>query len=248
MRSLHLLALVLFLAAGAPANAETPLAVHVRVEGAWDTLWEGEVDASGYVAFTAYNSGGTHTIEAHTPLGVLLRAAEAGGFEVLVTDAWVPGGDFTVDQVAEERWAGAIWWDYRVNLVQTYYGAHFGWLEHGPGLAAGDRVLWYPEATGSRPLRLTAQTTDEGIPGGVAAFAAEWAIVDPPHQPGRSWPTQVWTAAHAARIVGDVTADAPLGLTVVALAPGAYAVKATVAAGLYPAPIVRTETVTLVVA
>lgn len=242
-------------ASGTAADGdEAPIEVTVRIEGPDATIWTGTVALDGTYSLTADTSGETYTLDARTPLGALHAAAEAGGFDLYVSDDFA-STDFDVRAVAGAWEAGTWWWDYRVNWVATYYGDQHGWLTYGPGLADGDRVLWYLETTGSRPLRLTVDAAEavpgagSGAPGpdGVASFRVEWPLVDPFHRPGKPWPTQVWTPAHAAHLTGDVEAEAPAGVTAVPLEEGTHTTKALVRGDLWPVSTVRSNPVTVVV-
>lgn len=234
------------------AGGDDAVEVQVRVEGPEATIWIGTVTLAGTYDLTADTSGETYTLDAHTPLGALHAAAEAGGFDLHVSDDFA-STDFDVQAVARVWEAGTWWWDARVNWVSTYYGNQRGWSTYGPDLADGDRVLWYLETTGSKPLRLTADAatgspaSDGPGPDGVAAFRVEWPLVDPFHRPGKPWPTQVWTPAHAAHLTGDVEAEAPAGIAAVPLEEGTHTTKALVRGDLWPVPTVRSNPVTVVV-
>lgn len=231
----------------AAAGGDDGVQVQVRIEGPPDagTIWSGNVTLSGTYQLTATTSGETYTLDARTPLGALDAAAGEGSFDVRVSDDFA-SSDFTVDAVDGHRSDGVYWWDYRVEWVKTYYGNQRGWLEHGPGLQDGDRILWYLETTASRPLRLSADgAAAQGD--GAAAFRIEWPAGDPSHRPGKPWPTLVWTPAHATRLVGDIQAPAPAGAAVVPLEEGTYRTKAVADDDGWPVPTVRSNPVTVVV-
>lgn len=241
---------------GAGDAADGAVDVTVRVEGPDATVWTGTVTLEGTYDLTADTSGETYTLEARTPLGALHAAAGAGGFDLYVNDDFA-STDFTVEAVEDVWRSGVWWWDYRVNWVATYYGNQRGWLAHGPGLEEGDRILWYLETTGSRPLRLTVDAAQgvpvQGGPGpgpdGAAAVRIEWPLVDPFHRPGKPWPTQVWLPAHGAevRTDGGSPVPAPAGAAVVPLDAGEHALRATVDPALYPVETVRSNPATVVV-
>lgn len=244
------------LAASAPVVADDgddPVEIHVRIEGPADhgTIWVGNVSLSGSFELTASTSGGTYTLDQQTPLGALHAAAEQGDLDLRVGDDFA-SSDFTVHAIDGAWVHGAFWWDYRVDWVRTYYGNQRGWLEHGPGLEDGDRVLWYLETTGSKPLRLSASAQappgpTPHAPDGAATFRVEWPVVDPSHRPGKPWPTLVWGPAHATEIVGDVDAPAPAGAAAVPLEEGSYRSKAVADPGAWPVHTVRSNPVTVVV-
>lgn len=204
MRSLALVAGTLVAAASlGPSLAHAgELLVHVRVEGASATVFRGWVPVPEALSVAAYDSGKTYAIHGHTPLGALLAAARAGGFEVLVTDEFLDM-DFSVDAVAGEWGRGPRWWDYRVNYVATYYGNHFGWLAFGPGLETGDEVLWYLEGVGVRPLRARAlPLAPPGEGGCLEELGVEVPFPDLQHRAGQPWPSVVWKPADAAELRG----------------------------------------------
>lgn len=234
----------------AAAGAEDDvLEVTVRIEGPAGTIWSGPVTLEGTYLLTETSSGRSYELEARTPLGALHAASQTGGFSLRVDDAFA-AADFTVEAVDGVREQGIYWWDYRVDLKATYYGAQHQWLDHGPGLQDGDEVLWYLETTGSRPLRLTvdAQAGAPGTGSGAASLRVEWPLVDAHHRAGTPWPpTQLWLPAHATRIVGDAEAPAPAGVAVVVLDEGSHTVKALADPDAYPVPTVRSATVSVVV-
>lgn len=243
------------LAASAPVVADggdDPVEVQVRIEGPADhgTIWIGNVTLSGTYELTADTSGETYTLDQKTPLGALHAAAEKADLDLQVSDDFA-SSDFTV-QAIDRCWAdGIFWWSYRVNWVKTYYGNQRGWVQYGPGLEDGDRILWYMKTTGSKPLKLsgTAQAPPgptRRAPDGAAAFRVEWPVADPSHRPGKPWPTLAWGPAPATEIVGDVDAPAPAGAAVVPLEEGAYRSKA-IADDAWPLHTVRSNPVTVVV-
>lgn len=246
---------VALLAASAPALGDDGdgVQVQVRIEAPGDrgTLWVGNVTLSGTYELTADTSGETYTLDQRTPLGALHAAAGRADLGLQISDDFA-SSDFTV-QAVDGSWAhGTFWWSYRVNWVKTYYGNQRGWLQHGPGLEDGDRILWYMKTTGSKPLRLSA--TADAPPGptphapdGAAAFRVEWPVVDPSHRPGKPWPTLVWGPAHATEIVGDVEAPAPAGAAAVPLDEGTYRAKAVADRDAWPVHTVRSNPVTVVV-
>jgi len=212
--ALGLAALLLCMAWSASAPAEpAPLRVHVRVEGAWAQLWSGWVELAPTYTVVAENSGRSYTLDARTPLGAL----QATGLPLAVTDAY---DDLVVVAVAGEAWWATRWWDYRVNWVQTGYGNQAQWLAYGPGLHDGDEVLWYPEAFGSTPLRLTDVGPAFGLPDGSCARAerVETLAADVAHEPGQPWPPVVWEPAPLSRLEG-AAAQPVVGGATVARAP-----------------------------
>lgn len=175
--------------------------VLVRIEGLGQTLWRGTVYLEGLYTLTAHNSGRSYLLESSSPLGALAAAARAGGFEVLVTDAFVDF-DFSVDSVAGERFREPYWWDYRVDYVSTYFGPQRGWEQFGAPLASGQEVVWYQETIGVHPLRLRA-TASAPIPDGCAhAMQAEVLLPDLAQQPGRAPPPSAWMPAPLAEVRG----------------------------------------------
>ena len=194
------------MAAGSEA---APLVVHVRVEGKYALLWEGDVALGETFTLVAANSGRAHTLPARTPLGALWAAAQQGGFALEVSDGY---SDFVALRVAGEYWWGTWWWDYRVDWVQTNYGAQAQWLAWGPALRDGASVLWYPETAGSTPLRLTAVGPALGAGPCARAQLVEAPLLDPLHQPGQPWPELTWRPAQLARLRTHDGSEAPVAL------------------------------------
>jgi len=207
---------VLLLLPPPTSGHEDPLLVYVRVEGRDANVFRGWIELPGTLTFPAYNSGRTYAVHGHTPLGALVAASQAAGFAALVTDEF-RSIDFSVDAVAGEWQNGTYWWDYRVNYVSTYYGAHHGWLGWGPGLRTGHEVLWYLETIGTAPLRGSA------APLGACAHAAraDLPFPDTPHRSDQPWPTPNWVPATGATlepfglpfVAGATVASAPPGGT-----------------------------------
>lgn len=221
---MRLAALSLLLPLLLPAVEAQPhdVLLYVRVEGTEANVFRGWVEVPASIAFTAHNSDTNHTIDGHTPLGALLAAARQGGFAVLVTDEFL-GLDLSVDAVEGEWTSGLRWWDFRVNGVATYYGAQAGWLAFGPGLGAGDEVLWYLETIGASPLRARA-TAGAPLPDGGCAFAVQVDVrfPDTQHRAGQPWPSPAWAPVPVARLAGTSTAPVVAGTALlVAPPPGA---------------------------
>jgi hypothetical protein len=220
-------------AAGAPA-------VHLRVEGAEGTLWRGWVEAA---ALEVEAMGGrTYAVAPATPLAALA----ASPLPLLLDDQWA-GWDLSVHGVGGENSTGTSWWDYRVDDVGTYYGPDRGWRAYGPRpLAAGDRVTWYRESVGLRPLRLDAQPLAQG-PSCAWLVALRELQPDLHHHAGQPWPPPgVWVPAPG-ELRGDLADPLPAGGAVVQPPPGRSVVWGERAAALQEGmPALRSDVVELV--
>jgi hypothetical protein len=192
-----LAALLLAPLAGAPGTQD--VVVHVRIEGAWAHVWEGEVRLGPTFTLQA-SSGKVHTLPGPTPLQALVEAARIAGLDLEVSDAY---SDFVVRSVEGEAWYDTRWWDYRVDWIEPNYGAQAQWLAWGPPLQQGSAVLWYVDTFGTTPLRLTPRAAAPGPPC-LHVAQVESLAVEVVHNPGQPWPPALWRPVPLARLAGAV--------------------------------------------
>lgn len=217
MRALAL-ALLLALPLAASGDAGDAARVHVRIEGAWAHLWSGDVVLDGSFTLVASNSGRTHVLDARTPLGALVAAAEEAGLDLDVTDEFA---DFVLLAIDGDHWFGTRWWDFRVDWVEPNYGPQQQWLAWRPPLQDGQAVLWYLDQLGTTPLRAAPLAAVRG-PTCLQAAAVEVPLFDVVHQPGQPWPSVQWKPAPQGRLAGAVQGPVLTGIGVGSGETGPY--------------------------
>ncbi|MHC1575367.1 MAG: outer membrane protein assembly factor BamB family protein [Candidatus Methanogasteraceae archaeon] len=104
--------------------------------------WDGEVDLTpGTVNVTADNSGEEYTISSTCAMYATIRAAETGGFNYSISDAWYDDFDGALyfDMIYDRHESGFDGWLYRVNYPE-------GSQPPSPNLCEledGDVMIWY---------------------------------------------------------------------------------------------------------
>jgi hypothetical protein len=182
-----------------PASADpTEVHVYVRVEGWSQRIWSGWVTLPANFTLNA-SSGASHTLNGSTPLAALWAAAQEGGFSLGVSDAFE---DFVVQAIAGQVHWDTRWWNYRVDWVQTDYGAHAQWLGWGAPahpIVDGAEVLWFVQTPVSLPLRMTDAGPALGGAGACSrAELVETLAADVRHDAEQPWPSVTWAPAPAA--------------------------------------------------
>ena len=212
------LAMLLLLPLAASGGAGDAAVVRVRIEGAWEHLWSGEVALQGTFTLVASNSGRTHVLEARTPLGALVAGAAQAGLALDVSDEFA---DFVLLAIDGDAWFGTRWWDFRVDWVEPNYGPQQQWLAWRPLLDDGAEVLWYLDQLGMTPLRMAPLAGAGSGPCVQAAFV-ETPAVDVVHQPGQPWPQVLWKPAPEARLAGSVQGPVIAGAGIGGGSPGPF--------------------------
>jgi hypothetical protein len=184
----------------------TGITVKIRIEGQDSTIWSGEA-ALGSSTITD-KQGDSHTIDHPTVLGALQAAADAGGFNYIVSSAY--GTCSFIESIAGESNSGPYGWLYTVN----WRGADCAAVDYAP--ADGDEVLWYYGGWSAQPLKLTADklrfSSDDEI-----TFRVE------------TYDGAAWNPVEGATIYGGqhiYTTDAEGQAANISFSPGGYTVYA----------------------
>jgi len=202
-----------FLAISLPAAAEEsevqPVTVNVRVEGMNSTLWSGTVTFS--TSTITDKEGDTHTVEYPSALGALHAAAEAGGFEYIVSSVW---GDLGfVESVNGETHSDdfSIGWLYQVNWGSPDVAA----VDYE--LNDNDEVLWYFGHWMADTLKITVDKT-------VITAAEEFTVTV------EAFNGENWDAVQGATVQAEsniYTTDVEGKVEGISLSPGSYDIQAS---------------------
>lgn len=149
---------LLALAIAAPAASAAPVSVNLRVEGATQTIFDGQVTTDGH-AITTPGGGGPHPCDgtnggASTTPGPVATAALDDGARIngFGWDAtWSAGfSDFLVSQVGGESQTATQFWGYLLNFAFPTVGGCQQKVNQG------DEVLWVFDAFNkTRALKLS---------------------------------------------------------------------------------------------
>ena len=107
-----------------------------------EEVWNGSVDLlPGTVNVTADNSGEEYTISSTCAMYATIRAAEAGGFNYSISDAWWDDyGSLYFDMIYDRHESGSIGWLYWVNYPD---GSSPTVGSNCYELTDGDAMVWY---------------------------------------------------------------------------------------------------------
>ena len=107
-----------------------------------EEVWNGSVDLiPGTVNVTADNSGEEYTISSTCAMYATIRAAEAGGFNYSISDAWWDDyGSLYFDMIYDRHESGSIGWLYWVNYPDDS-SPTVG--SNCYELTDGDAMVWY---------------------------------------------------------------------------------------------------------
>jgi hypothetical protein len=124
-----------------PGNSDMLIQTRVCGHELPNVVWNGSIDlTSGTVNVTADNSGVEYTISSTCAMYATIRAAEAGGFNYSISDAWYDTyGSLYFDMINDRHESGSTGWLYRVNYPD-------GSQPPSPNLCEledGDLVTWY---------------------------------------------------------------------------------------------------------
>ena len=107
-----------------------------------EEVWNGSVDLTlGTVNVTADNSGEEYTISSTCAMYATIMAAEAGGFNYSISDAWYDTyGSLYFDMINDRHESGSTGWLYWVNYPD---GSSPTIGANTYELVDGDLVTWY---------------------------------------------------------------------------------------------------------